>query len=136
LETAAAALTLASSPSFAQEPLKVACESIELYDSVGGDFQKAIKAVIGTDKCRIVFDIPPPEANLVHVDKSEGGNLCVRQTTATDTHWPHCYWIDGRKLRYIGHGPQLSDEQFAEVERLLATRQAGVLDQVMKIIGR
>ena len=28
-----------------------------------------------------------------------------------------CYWIDGRKFQNIGH---LSDEQFAEVERLFA----------------
>ena len=41
-----------------------------------------------------------------------------------------CYWIDGRKLQYIGHGPQLSDEQFAEVERLFAEQIK--LDKIAK----
>jgi hypothetical protein len=119
----AIALTLAASPSFAQEPhplMVVACESIELYDSVGGDFQKASKAGIGIDKCRLLLDPPPPYSNLARVEKSEGDYLCVREASSGSPRWPHCYWIDGRKLRNIGHGPQLSEEQFAEVERLFA----------------
>ena len=44
----------------------------------------------------------------------------VRAAYANVPRWPRCYWTGGRKLRNIGHGPQLSDEQFAEVERLLA----------------
>jgi hypothetical protein len=119
------ALTLlASSPSFAQDQhtsSMVACESIELYDSVGGDFEKANKAGFGgIDKCRIIIDSTPPYTNLTHIEKSEGDYLCVRAAYANEPRWPHCYWIDGRKLRNIGHGSQLSDEQFAEVERLFA----------------
>jgi hypothetical protein len=113
------ALTLlASSPSVAQEPppLMVACESIELYNSVGGDFQNAIKAGIPKERCQLIVDSTPPYTNLTHIEKSEGDYLCVRAAYANVPRWPHCYWTDGRKLRNIGHGPQLSDEQFAEVE--------------------
>ena len=114
-------LLASSSPSFAQEPQKLmmACETIELYDSVGGDFQKAIEARIPKERCQLIIDSSPPLANLNHVDKSEGDYLCVRAAYANEPRWPRCYRIDGRKLRNIGHVAQLSEEQFAEVERLL-----------------
>ena len=90
-------LTLASPPSFAAEPppLMVAYESIELYDSIGGDFQKANEALISKERCQLIFDV----ANITHVEKSERDYLCLRQVTANEPHWPRCYWIDGRKLR-------------------------------------
>ena len=98
----------------------VACESIELYDSVGGDFQTAIKAGIPIERRKLIIDSSPPLSNLNHVDKREGDYLCVRSASSGSPRWPHCYWLDGRKFQNIGHVPQLSDEQFSEVERLLA----------------
>jgi hypothetical protein len=114
------------SPSFAQPtpPIPLACSSIELYDRFGGDFQKFVKAEVdgslGEGKCELLPDPAPPYSNLTRVEKSEAGYLCVRATALNSPRWPHCYWTDGSKLRYIGHVPQLSEEQFAEVERLLA----------------
>jgi hypothetical protein len=126
---------LASSPSFAQAtriddasssglpPTLLSCQSIELYDRFAGDFQKALKAdSFGEGKdCTLLVD--NPFTNLAHVEKSEAGYLCVRMANE-----PRCYWTDGSKLRNIGHGPQLSDEQFTEVERLLA--EAGRLRKI------
>jgi hypothetical protein len=51
--------------------------------------------------------------NVFHVEKTDQGYSCVRKV-----YTEQCYWTTASKLQYIGHGPQLTDEQFAEVLRL------------------
>jgi hypothetical protein len=57
--------------------------------------------------------------NFFHVEKTDQGYSCIRKV-----YTGQCYWTTASKLRYIGHGPQLTDEQFAEVLRLYAASDA------------
>jgi hypothetical protein len=53
--------------------------------------------------------------SLSHVDDSAPGYICSRFPRE-----PQCYWVDLSKTLYIGHGPELSNEQFAQIEKLFA----------------
>jgi hypothetical protein len=61
----------------------------------------------------------PTTSNTFHVEKVEQGYWCIRRRDAQQ-----CYWTTASKLKYVGRGPQLTDEQFAEVLRLYAVFDA------------
>jgi hypothetical protein len=116
----------------------LSCQSIELYDRFAGDFDRLFTHPDGNlssqefqdnfgpgKKCELFVDVSAPATKLYHVEKIEPGYLCVRKVNE-----PQCRWTDASKLRYIGHGPQLSDAQFAQVEQLFA--HADALHEVVK----
>ena len=103
------------------------CQSIELYDHFVGDFDKLfihhtpVQEFLdnsGNGKnCEWGLEGDDGDLNkhLYHIEKIERGYICVRRVTE-----PQCYWTDASKLRFIGHGPQLSDDQFAQVDKLFS----------------
>ena len=97
----------------------LSCRSINLYRSLAEKpwLSEEVQDNLGDGKaCDFLADFENDGiANIYHVDESESGYACVRKVLE-----PQCYWTDASKLRYIGHGSQLSKQQFAEVEKLLA----------------
>jgi hypothetical protein len=115
-------------------PSLLACRSIELYDRFSGEFfanglllpklskefQDNFSFRDGTGKsCKIIVDDDPARLeylrNLYHVENTAPGYSCIRGAKDTE-----CWWTATDKLRYIGHGLQLTDEQFARVQAMLA----------------
>ena len=105
--------------------LVLGCKSIELYKRFiqewDGDEQSPLsqefKENVGDDlnkNCNHLIDHQTSDntlANIYHVvGSAPGGFVCVR-----DVRGIPCYWTEENRLLYIGKGPQLTDEQFAQV---------------------
>lgn len=103
------------------------CRSVELYQRFAANFDTerrkdrpswdpSIFTQEFTDNCTILDDTSISKfssAIFYRIEKIDQGYACVRNLSE-----PQCYWTDASKLRYIGNGPSLSDEQYAQIKKL------------------
>jgi hypothetical protein len=107
----------------------LACKSLDFYKRFA-DFDLNAKTIQDfykrfwnelreiSDNCgEFLYDGDDP--NLYHVERTDLGYVCVQATYAK-----RCRWTTASKLQHIGHGPQLTDKQYAEVRRLHAVSDA------------
>jgi hypothetical protein len=92
----------------------LACRSIEIFERLALDFTTKTLPPRWRADC---FDINDRaslvEDNGYHVQKIQGEYVCVQSTEHMD-----CHWTKASALVYLGQGPQLSDEQFAQATQL------------------
>jgi hypothetical protein len=100
------------------------CRSIEAYDRLAksfswkGDWPDGLQAEF-FDQCNVAWDETPPTFEFYHVTKRENTYLCVTPLSLNE-----CFWTESDRFRYIGHGPQQSDELFAQRQQWLIESNA------------
>jgi hypothetical protein len=103
----------------------IGCQSLDRYKRFA-DFDYWSSAPVPQEltdgfrsaECKLFSDVPEAaQPTAVHVEKTHLGYTCLRVANAPEE---QCYWITTSELLFIGHGPQLSDEQFAQVLKLRA----------------
>lgn len=104
----------------------LACRLVGIYQRLAPEYLKSkypnsrIQDAVSKNDCVIIDDNDDwVKENRYRIQKTDVGYVCIQDAMPLEETLPaECYWTSMTNLKFVGRGPQLSDEQFAQVIQL------------------